>query len=241
MRKQHWLSRITTCAVVIAGTCTVALTSCASGGPSGGFEGDLKAFPTDSLSDWKSYGDGIAAITVVSEIAEPPSPEVVANGEGLVGRHVAIHVDRLFWQSPARTIPSSISIRAWGWIVRDGGNRTPAYAQDDVRLEVDHSYLVALAYWDDEWITVPGGLPFDDGLVGKGEWRGKNSSSTSTRKHPGIADLVGKNADGVQAGIDAARPDPIAERFRDLDPEKRWAKVASARESSLAPPQTPTH
>lgn len=68
-------------------------------------------------------------------------------------------------------------------------------------------------------------VPFDNGVVGQDEWRARDEQSDDKASHPAISTLMGHSANEVQAIVDQARADPIAESYRKLKPVDRYAKV----------------
>ncbi|MGW7261401.1 hypothetical protein [Streptomyces sp. NPDC054834] len=62
-----------------------------------------------------------------------------------------------------------------GWQVYTSGSRIKRTATDAPRLETGHTYLLALRWTDDGWVTLGEGavVPFDDHTGDQGEWCGR--------------------------------------------------------------------
>src|SRR4051794_18197715 len=79
------------------------------------------AFPAESMTDWRSYADHLVTVTVTDERELPPSPVVLEDHAGLIGREVTLRVDEVIWSAPnAPDLGCEIRVREAGWILRDG-------------------------------------------------------------------------------------------------------------------------
>ena len=112
-----------------------------------------------------------------------PSPAEVRRGEGMTLRRVQLTVERVLWsRAGAAPLPTSVRWTAFGDYFHGGiDRRSRMGAYDSSRLEVGHSYLVAvhdLGGADggaSRWVPLGGAaqLPFDQGVLGHGEFEGR--------------------------------------------------------------------
>lgn len=183
-----------------------------------------QSVPGDTLSDWKDYSDAVIRFAVTGERSEPVDERTEKTGEGLVNRVVTISVDQVYWDLGRVPLPNSLDLQAWGWALHDGERRLMV-AVDVPRLEIGHTYLAAIAQFDDGWATLGAGasVPFEDDSVGTGEWRGDPDGRAPDGT--AIALLLGKNSEEVAAAIDAVKPDALALQYRDLGPVERYQQV----------------
>ncbi|MEU2288639.1 hypothetical protein ABZ614_43360 [Streptomyces sp. NPDC013178] len=185
-------------------------------------------YPSQTAADWIAHTDHAIAYTVLSEKALPMSEEEEQSGEGFVPRELTVRVDKVIWSHPASTseppaVGSTIVRHSGGWTVHDG-ERTPVVDADRPVLEPGHSYIEAV-HWltkgpdgtelPPSWVGLGEGskLPFDNGVIGKGENEGQTVSATRFRAmedEPGPASLeeqmAGKSATELAAALDAAVP-----------------------------------
>lgn len=103
-----------------------------------------RAFPMDTLGDVRVRADTIVLATPIAE-EEISDPEVVARGEGLLGRRVTLRVDRTLWLRRGTPAPEA-TIQTGGGSWRYGeGSRTPFVTFG----EVGRQYLYVLRSNDD--------------------------------------------------------------------------------------------
>jgi hypothetical protein len=182
------------------------------------------AFSAPTLQDWKDLGDAIVAVSVISDRKVVGA---AATTDGVFGREIDVQVLHVYWQrGPAFAPPDNFTTKAWGW-VQDGNSLRPIVARGEPRLEPDHLYLLAIAKFTTGWAGLGSGaeVPFDVGQVGYGEWEGRDKNIDQ----PGIKELLGKDAGGVQAVLDRTQPDPRSLQYSDLDPLARAKKLGKAR------------
>ncbi|MDX3433950.1 hypothetical protein PV664_34320 [Streptomyces sp. ME01-18a] len=146
-------------------------------------------YPSSSANEWVSNADHVVVATPLSEAEIAPGTTEVDRGEGLIGRNVTMRVDKLLWSSPqpAAPAPQTYSRQSSGWVFQDTvDNRREFALHDRPRIEPGHSYIIAL-HWEParcsegdepepaQWVGLGAGsnLPFDDGVIGKGEFEGE--------------------------------------------------------------------
>lgn len=183
------------------------------------------AFYADTLQQWKDYGDAIVAARVTSDRPDPrDSKDPDVNG-GLFNRLATLQITRTFWTRDAAHRPPArpFTISVWGWFDKTG-SRTPIAVVGNPRLEPGHSYLLVLCLLRKHWTTVSGGasVPFDGGVVGHGEWKGRDDERA---KQPAIDRLLGKRAAGVQQVLDSVQLSPLSQRYSNLEPDARARKL----------------
>ncbi|MFC9704955.1 hypothetical protein ACFTWD_30150 [Streptomyces sp. NPDC056943] len=189
------------------------------------------AYPNRNASDWVTYADHVVAVTPVAEKDQSVSAEYRDRGEGIVLRELRLRVDKTLWSSPkaSRPTPESIDLPAWGWSFKDGdtGKRTKMAAEGSPRLEMGHSYVLAII-WEEERCTegdprvpakwnVLGGsaiIPFDSETLGQGESEGGVLTAAQAREkgnsHASAATLedkvIGQGASVLVAELKSASP-----------------------------------
>ncbi|MFF4397239.1 hypothetical protein [Streptomyces sp. NPDC001480] len=155
-------------AVLAGGTGLTTVVGCGMGGD---------AYPSQTAKDWITYADHVVVAT--------PTQERDANRRDFtqgairyqVDRAVTFRTDNLLWSSrhPAKAIGKGFDMTAPGWQVYTSGSRVKRTATDAPRLETGHTYLLALRWTDDGWVTLGEGaaVPFDDHTGDQGEWCGR--------------------------------------------------------------------
>ncbi|WP_331763668.1 hypothetical protein [Streptomyces anthocyanicus] len=146
-------------------------------------------YPSRSAIEWVSHADHVVVATSLSEAEIAPATSEVERGEGLIGRTVAMRVDKVLWSSPQLVAPApqTYSRQSSGWVFHDTvDNRRELALHDGPRIEPGHTYIIAL-HWEParcsegdepepaQWVGLGTGsnLPFDDGIIGKGEFEGE--------------------------------------------------------------------
>lgn len=103
--------------------------------------------PSTTASDWVTYADYVAVVHVTAQhVGEPPKDDLDG---GSVLRKLTLTVDRVLWSSPttsAEPPQGDFSHLAFDYAYSgdDPGRRTRMVADDEPRLEVGHSYIMAL-------------------------------------------------------------------------------------------------
>jgi hypothetical protein len=224
-------------ATLLAVTLLCATAGCASNGPAAAgdpaptqtgpriLDPDL-AFLVSSLQDWKDYGDAVVAVRVVADRDDPATPAGRNGNGGLIGRLADVRITHTFWvRHAAHQPPARFTAPVSGWFVRHG-TRTPTVPRGEPRFEPGHRYLVALARFGDGWNYLTGAaVPFDGGVVGHGEWAGRDPAATQ----PGDTELLGADTARVQRALDAVQLSAAARRYDRLDPVTRAHRIARAR------------
>lgn len=187
----------------------------------------LEERTVDTADDWASAADLVVTATVVDETEIRPSSETAGRGGfDLIGRTVEVNVDDILWRSPdvTRTVPSSLTFDAFGWMEGDKGPRQEVASHGSARLEVGHSYVLGLFWRPAEcsvgdathaahWSVLSSGtiLPADDGVVGRGEFEGrlvgpvKDQHALEDRSGSVLAQFRGKAATKIAPALQERR------------------------------------
>jgi hypothetical protein len=180
-------------------------------------------FPSETLTDWVSYGDQVSVVSVVGEEALPA--EVIEPGSSYVPRSVVLRVERTIWRR--RGAPSAegmIRVITYGWSVRDG-KRHPVAGWGGPRLEVGKRYVTPLVRAPRDgvdWtpLAVESTLPLDGDVITTAGVVGAPSSIAK--------EMTGRPVDDLATSLARTRPDPIAAKYFDLPPDQRWQAVRRA-------------
>lgn len=189
-------------------------------------------YPNATADDWVTYADHVLAVTPVAERAPAPADNDEDGGGGLIDRDVTLRVDRVLWSrpDPDRPAPATLDWKAWGWRYEaDPGDRTAIVGAGSPRIELGHSYLLAVA-WEPARCSPgdpvqPAGwtglgsastVPFDHGIVGEGEFEGRvrNAAEAKADADPSSPNftfaqrMIGADGDQVAQALATARPGP---------------------------------
>jgi hypothetical protein len=182
--------------------------------------------PSETLSDWVSFGDHVVIAKVESERELDTPPEVVQRGEGLIGRRISAQVTTTLWsRSQAPALPSTVDLLVWGWVLQDG-KRLPFTSDGAPRLGVGSTYVIPLTQVKGgEWIVLAPSavLPVTAQTI-----RAPGGAEVGTIA-PLARAYAGRAAADLGRDLAAATPDPVAARHFDEDPDARWAAVVEAR------------
>ncbi|MEU6555267.1 hypothetical protein ABZ915_34095 [Streptomyces sp. NPDC046915] len=154
---------------VLAGrTGLTTVVGCASGGD---------AYPSQTAEDWITYADHVVMATPTQERDTNRRDFTTGSMRYQVDRAVTFRTDNLLWSSrhAAKEMGKGFDMTAPGWQVYRSGGRIKRTATDAPRLETGRTYLLALRWTDDGWVTLGEGaaVPFDDHTGDQGEWCGR--------------------------------------------------------------------
>lgn len=188
-----------------------------------------EAWPADTLQNWVSYADQLSVVSVTEERALPPPPGAdPATDADYVAREVTLKVERTPWrreQAPT-TDGGTVSVVALGWVEREGDARAPFRIRGGNRLEVGERYLLPLVKAEDGWslFSSRAVLALDGDQVSGKVDVGEPSAA--------LARLAGTSIDRAGEIVRATEPDPLAAKYDELPPAKRWQAADAARESA---------
>lgn len=234
-------------AAALAATATAQLTGAGSDSGAEGNRAPVAGVPitlvhgtevtgSDSVQDWAAAADYVvtARITAEEKLAAPKS-ETVDPADELIGRRVSVDVERVHWAAAdaPQAAPSEFTMTAFGWRPTPAGDSELA-GEHAARLEVGHTYLLALAWKRAEcgegeripaaWTVIgPGGaLPADEEVLGNGEFEGALVQQDSGRLaggHEGKGSVLAKFAGKKSADVAREMEGTTAKRnhaFREL-------------------------
>ncbi|NEB15880.1 hypothetical protein [Streptomyces coelicoflavus] len=135
------------------------------------------AYPSRTAADWKAGADHV--------VVARPTSERETNRESFdkgpvrytVDRSVTLRREKVLWSAapPRHEVGNEFEMNAPGWSVYRSGKRIKGTAPQAPRLEIGHTYVLALRWDDGLWVVLGEGaaVPFDDHVVGRGEWCGR--------------------------------------------------------------------
>ncbi|MFE3164236.1 hypothetical protein [Streptomyces sp. NPDC059224] len=181
--------------------------------PGCGTSGDL--YPSQTAKDWVSYADHVVVAGPVRE--QETNRQNYRKGPiaYAMDRRVSFRTDSRLWSrsSPRHAVGRDFDMVAPGWEVhRAGGTRVAQTATDAPRLEVGHTYLLALRWREGGWVVLGegGAVPFDDHTGDQGEWCGRVLSKEDVAEgerfsrhddHSVEKAVLGRNEDAVRRAL----------------------------------------
>ncbi|MDV5145846.1 hypothetical protein R1T08_16930 [Streptomyces sp. SBC-4] len=235
------------CAVlaVTAGLAVVFVVGDESGGEPGiSFAHGSDSYPNHTATDWVTYADHVVVVTPAEEKDQKIPAEDRERGEGIVLRELKLRVDKVLWSraKASQPAPEVVDWLAWGWSFKDGdtGKRTKMASEGSPRIEMGHSYIIAItweeALCDEGDAPVPahwnglgsaGVIPFDSAMLGQGESEGSVFTAAQAREQaaPPASDtsleakVRGKGVTELVAELKSASPTE-RKRFRPVSPCK---------------------
>ena len=167
-------------------------------------------YPSQTAEDWVAYADHVVVASPVREADTNRQDYTKGSIQYDVDRAVTFRTDRLLWSAgrPRHRIGDSFAMVAPGWRVYRSGTRVKRTATDAPRLELGHTYLLALRWGDGQWTVLGEGasVPFDDHTGDRGEWCGRVLSEQDVSRgerfsrkddHSLEKALLGQNEAGV--------------------------------------------
>lgn len=108
-------------------------------------------FPDEGLSDWVSYSNQVALVSVVNERALPTTQR---RPEELIGRVVTLRIDESLWLPEGPTnnhllAGAEVDVVVGGWVLREGVELKAVFVGGP-RLEVGGRYVMPLLASDEE-------------------------------------------------------------------------------------------
>ncbi|MEU5311208.1 hypothetical protein [Streptomyces sp. NPDC021562] len=141
-----------------------------------GTSGDL--YPSQTAKDWVTYADHVVVASPTAE--RETNRRTYAKGAvaSATDRLVSFRTDSRLWSrsSPRHALGAAFDMVAPGWeVYRSSGARVAETATDAPRLQVGHTYLLALRWHEGGWAVLGEGaaVPFDDHTADRGEWCGR--------------------------------------------------------------------
>ncbi|MFF4830224.1 hypothetical protein [Streptomyces sp. NPDC001315] len=136
--------------------------------------------PSETAQDWVRNADVVIVGRAVRE-RESDRQELTAGAYRYqLERTVELTRESVAFTSRRRTHPSpgpTVDYVAPGWKVlrSDGTTRVDDLTGDAPRVVPGHTYILALRWEEDRWVSLGEGavVPFDGHVVGRGEWCGQ--------------------------------------------------------------------
>lgn len=158
---------------------------------------------SDTANDWARLSDAVVVAKVVDEKQTSSATGAHGSNESFASRDVTLRVDELLWAPTKIDVPDQISVQAAGWIARDGKLTFRMTISNSPRLEVGHTYVLALL--KDRcglaWAVLgsQGALPYDHDTLGTGEVAGKVTTYTVDQagRSPLARQVAGKDASAL--------------------------------------------
>lgn len=196
-------------------------------------EGD-QLLPSDSLTDWVTYGDHLVVVKVTGQRELAPTSEETAAGEGYIPRVINLRVDKVLWsRKEAPNAPLSFETDLDGWQFH-GGRRTPVRLRGEPMMKVGKRYVLPIVYFSKTkrvqnagWSALsPNSIfPYEAGVLGKGDvipsLQAKDADHPTDARGP----FFGKKPAQLVAALTSTSPDPAAAGAMKLPSDER-AKYA---------------
>ncbi|MFK0167850.1 hypothetical protein ACIQU5_03505 [Streptomyces sp. NPDC090306] len=193
--------------------------------------------PGADATDWVTYADHLAIVTVTGQQELAATPDEIAAGEGFVPRSVSVKVDKVLWsRSGAAAAPASMTWDIDGWMFH-GTDRTPIRLDGEPSLNVGERYVVPITYLSvtdavDEagWEPLNASEIFPDsnGTIGSGAtvygYDGPADDGTTD-----LRDQVWGQPESALVGIlGSTAVDPAASGYMGLPPDQRYRTAKSS-------------
>ncbi|GIH70416.1 hypothetical protein [Sphaerimonospora thailandensis] len=196
-----------------------------------------------TASDWATYADHVVVVTAVQETEKQPSKKEIERGEGMIGRTVTERIDKVLWSAPDAPQPPpgilQMSVPGWVFNNNDGHGKRKFAIADSSRIEVGHTYIRAIEWIDDpcsddvakgKWDALGTGsvIPFDQGVLGMGEFEGEGRSAETAKAKLKSVDpqvwtlrdkTLGGNANTLVAELKTAKPRKENVMRRECNPQ----------------------
>jgi hypothetical protein len=184
----------------------------------------LELLPSATLTDWATYGDVLAQVTIHNTVVLPASDGDTE--QAYLPRGMVLDVDKILWRrasSDASALPAQLHVQLDGWT---GAHRRPIQPSTEPHMAVGHSYLVLLTHLVpskhvlvEQW--APTGLkaiiPFQSGVLNVSDQAPGNESRTDLR-----AEMTGRSAEELTSALASTPVDPKAAPYMSLPPDERY-------------------
>lgn len=212
----------------------------------------METFGDSKAEDWVTFADYLVTIRIDAERRLPREEGEADVGEGIQVRQIDATITSVLWRRPtsaATDVPKHASWPSGGWVFK-GAKERPIRVAGAAWLVVGGTYLMPLTYmkffkpeprWEWTPMTAASMLPFEDGVIGKGERiplaAGQFYDGTSPGPDSVLRDAIwGRPAADLVDTLNETEPYPEARPFMDQDPLTRLAAVQrSAPQPSKGP------
>jgi hypothetical protein len=182
--------------------------------------------PSGSLTDWSSFADHLAVVTVTGERRLAPSADEVAAGEGYIPRVITLRIDSVLWsRTNAPQVPKAFETDLDGWSFK-GSAETPLRVEGEPMMTVGQQYVMPIVYLQQsKTVEVPGWsplapdsiIPYQAGVLGQGD----SLSAKQTEADTPRAQFTGRSAGDLSAALAHTAPYPAAAAGMSLPPDER--------------------
>jgi len=176
----------------------------------------LETHASSTARDWVSTADVAVVAKVTAEQRGSSSSTGDGTGDQFVERSVTLTVTRKLWERPGApnlTQGQSVEVTAAGWVAHSDGSMSRLASSGRPRLEVGHTYVVALLAGQCEsreaeptaWSMLgsDGVIPADDDKIGFGESEGRLVAGDINQTTP----------DSLERQLLGAAPETLADRL----------------------------
>ena len=182
--------------------------------------GALERHASSTARDWVKNADFVAVVKVTAESRDAASFADDGTGDRFVQRSVTLEVVRHIWaraNGPGLTDGDTVDVDAPGWVTHADGSTSRMAFKGQPRLEVGHTYVVALMASVCATDTAGGAswamlgtnalLPADGDQIGFGESEGRTVAGDVEQTAPGSLErqLLGDDPEMIEPELDAAQ------------------------------------
>ncbi|WP_143202259.1 hypothetical protein [Streptomyces sp. CB01249] len=187
--------------------------------------------PSDTLTDWVTYGDHLVVATVTGQRELAPTPEETEAGEGYIPRVISLRIDNVLWsRNEAPNAPSTFETDIDGWQFH-GDRRDAVRMEGEPMLEVGKQYVLPILYFSKTktvqnagWSTLsPNSIvPYQEGILGKGDViPSVRQADGDTKPADARGPFFGKAPEELVSALKSTPPDPAAADAMKLPPDER--------------------
>lgn len=182
--------------------------------------GALEMHASSTARDWVKSADLVAVVKVTAESRGVASSADDGTGDQFVERSVTLEVVHQIWAragAPRLTDGDTVDVDAPGWVALADGSTSRMAFEGQPRLEVGHTYVVALmasvcatdTAGGMSWATLGTNavLPADDDKIGFGESEGRTVAGDVDQTTPNSLERqhLGDDPDVIEGELDAAQ------------------------------------
>jgi hypothetical protein len=190
--------------------------------------------PSDTLTDWVTYGDHLVVVTVTGQRELAPTSEETAAGEGYIPRVISLRVDKVLWsRKQAPNAPSSFETDLDGWQFH-GDQRKAVRLQGEPMMTVGKQYVLPIVYFSKTkrvpnagWSALsPNSIfPYEAGILGKGDAIPSLQAKGADKPADARGPFFDKKPAQLVSALTSTSPDPATAGAMKLPPDER-AKYA---------------
>jgi hypothetical protein len=186
--------------------------------------------PSDTLTDWTTYGDHFVIATVTDQRELAPTSEETKAGEGYIPRVINLRIDKVLWsREDAPKAPSSFETDLDGWQFH-GDQRTPVRFQGEPMMKVGKQYALPILYFSKTkkvenagWAVLSPDtiFPYQGGILGKGDVIPSLQAKDAAKPTDVRGRFFNKKPAQLVAALESTPPDPAAAGAMKLPPDQR--------------------